>query len=264
MAKQSKDATIYDRLWDPKEYLKYYYSSDHIAGHIEDDDVPIFEHLISFLKRANRTFSKAIDFGCGPTPHHIFPVVSYAEELHFADYVPENLQEIKNWLEDKSNAHNWDLIIKDILKMEGLNPVSSQEVEKRKKLVREKVTNLKLGDLRNSHPLSDGSVYDLVLSFYCADAATNSKEEWQQYMNNLFNLVQSEGMIFIVSLDSAEEYYVEEKIFPNANVTKDDLHLVLTNNSKFDPQSIEIEVISNSDWAEDGFEGILIAHARAH
>jgi hypothetical protein len=258
MFTQDRNSTVYDRLWNPKEYLSHYYSTAYVA----DDDAAIFEHLISFLKQENKTFAKVIEFGCGPTPHHIFPLVPYLEELHFADYVPENLHEIRSWLEGNSNAHNWDMWVEYILKKEGLDRVTPEEIEQRKQLVRDKSTKLKLGDLRNSHPLSDNSVYDLVLSFFCADAATNSKSEWRQYMSHLFNLVKPGGEVFIVACDSAERYDVGEKKFPEANVTKEDFCSVFTN-SKFASDSIEIEEIPIAEWADSGFKGIIIAKARA-
>lgn len=258
MLGQELNSTVYDRLWNPKDYLSHYYSTAYVA----DDDAAIFERLISFFKQKNKTFAKVIEFGCGPTPHHIFPVVPYLEELHFADYVPENLQEITNWLEGDSNAHNWDMWIEYILKKEGLAPITPEEIDRRKKLVRNKITKFKLGDLRKSHPLSDYSVYDLVLSFFCAEAATNSKQEWQQYMSNLFSLVKPRGEVFIVASASARHYYIGKKKFPEANVTKEDFYSIFTD-SKFASDSVEIEEISTAEWADSGLKGMIIAKARA-
>ncbi|MBE9168285.1 hypothetical protein IQ238_12430 [Pleurocapsales cyanobacterium LEGE 06147] len=258
MLAQDRNSTVYDRLWNPKEYLSHYYSTAYVA----DDDAAIYEHLISFLKQENRTFAKIIDFGCGPTPHHIFPLIPYLEELHFADYVPENLQEISNWLEGNSSAHNWDMWIEYILKKEGFDSVTSKDIEHRKKLVREKSTAFKLGDLRKSHPLNDDSVYDLVLSFFCAEAATNSKQEWYKYMSNLFNLVKPEGKVFIVANAHAQHYDIGKKKFPEANVTKEDFYSIFTD-SKFAFDSVEVEEIPIAEWADSGLKAIIIAKARA-
>jgi SAM-dependent methyltransferase len=256
MLTQDRNSTAYDQLWNSKEYLNYYYSTAHVA----EDDAAIFEHLISFLQQKKRTFTKVIEFGCGPTPHHIFPIVPYLEELNFADYVPENLQEVNNWLEGNSNAHNWDMWIEYILKKEGLETVTSAEIEQRKKLIRDKSTKLKLGDVRKYHPLNDNSTYDLVVSFYCVDAATNSTREWHKYMSHLFNLVKPGGEVFIVASARAQHYDVGTNKFPEANVTKEDFYSVFTD-SNFVTDSIEIKEIPIAEWVDSGLTAIIIAKA---
>lgn len=121
-------------MWDPQEYLKQYYSQDFIP----DDEEAIQQRLVAFLKRSDRTFTRAIDVGCGPTVHLHTALAPYVGELHLADYLPDNLCAVERWLRDTPDAHNWDLKIKHVLELENDYPVSQSAIEVRKQLMRQK------------------------------------------------------------------------------------------------------------------------------
>jgi nicotinamide N-methyltransferase len=259
MLKQQRVVDVYEQLWNPQDYLQQYYATSYVA----EDEIAIFQHIISFLQNSNKFFPRAIDFGCGPTVHHAIPFVPYVAELHLADYLSSNLNEIQKWLNGDTNAHSWDMYIKGVLEIEGHKDIQVCDVEQRKQLMKEKITALKKGDLYHPHPLEDGSIYDLVTSFYCADAATSSKSEWRMFMKNLFNLVAPGGTIILSAVRSCRRYAAGEKYFPSANVNEKDLASVFSSSAfNFDPRSIEISVVSISEWVNEGFDSILIAKAQ--
>ncbi len=259
MPKQQRVMDIYEQLWNPQDYLQQYYATSHVT----EDENAIFQHVISSLQRSNKVFPRAIDFGCGPTVHHAIPLAPYVGELHLADYLPSNLNEIQKWLSGDTNAHSWDVYIKGLLEMEGSKDIQVCDIEQRKQLMKERITVLKQGDLRHAHPLKDGSVYDLVTSFYCADSATASKREWRIFMKNLFNLVAPGGTIVISALRNCRRYTAGEKCFPSANVNEKDLAALFSSSDfNFDPRSTEISIISISEWMDEGFDSILIAKAQ--
>lgn len=251
------NSNIYDELWTPQEYLRQYYSQDSIP----DDEEAVYQRLIPYLKREGRKFARAIDFGCGPTVHLLSPLAPWVEEIHLADYLPGNLREVQKWLQAEEGAHNWDINIRRALEIEGGIPPSQAEVETRKNLLRRKVTALKQCDLRQSHPLGDGGVYDLLLSAYCVDAATDSTDEWRRLIGNLLTLCADGGTIVLLSARKSQYYKLGDNEFPNAEVDEEDIAAVLAA-AGFAPPRTAIEVVPIKSWADAGINSVVITIAR--
>lgn len=245
----------YDRDWNPREYLRQYYSQDFIP----DDEEAIYQHVIAHLQSKGRRFARALDFGCGPTVHHLTPLAPWVEEIHLADYLPDNLQEVRKWLRAEADAHDWDNKIRRVLEIETQGNVSEEAIEARKLLLRGKVKALKPCDVRQSQPLGDGLVYDLVFSAYCVDAATDSKQEWQQLMGNLLRLCADGGTVVLLSARNSRRYQVDDKFFPEASVDESDIAAALV--AGFDPLHTQIEVVPIKTWAKLAFDSIVIAIA---
>ena len=164
---------IYDQRWNAQAYLRQYYSQDFIP----DDEEAIQQRLVAYLQRSGKTFARAIDVGCGPTVHLHTALAPYVNELHLADYLPENLRAVEQWLRDEPEAHNWDGNIEYVLALETQAQVTPDAIAARKRLMRQKVTALKHCDVRQPHPLGEPADYDLVLSAYCVDAATDAQPQ---------------------------------------------------------------------------------------
>ncbi|MFN0119421.1 MAG: hypothetical protein ACKV2V_02850, partial [Blastocatellia bacterium] len=109
-------------------------------------------------------------------------------------------------------------------------------------------------------PLSDGAVYDLVLSAYCVDAATANKDEWRRLMGNLLTLCADGGMVVLLSARNSQRYQVDDKFFPEASVDETDIAAALAA-AGFDPRQTQIEAVPVKTWAELAFDGIVIAIA---
>ncbi|GAB4384276.1 MAG: hypothetical protein Kow00121_47520 [Elainellaceae cyanobacterium] len=247
---------LYQQLWSPQEYLSQYYSTDYIT----DDEKAIFKFIVGWLKQSQKTFNCSIDFGCGCTLHHVMPLLSYVKEIHMADYLPENLKEIRKWLDKEATAHSWDVYLHGVLEVEWGQQVSESEVKRLKQELSHKITKLKLGDIRLRHPLNDGSTYDLVTSFYCAEAVTSSRVEWQDLISNLCQLVATGGTLLLSAVRNCHFYKVMDKQFPVAYINENDFKPILIQNG-FDPNQIEVEVVRIAEWAEQGFDGICIVKA---
>jgi hypothetical protein len=243
--------------WCAKEYLQQYYAT----AAIPSDELAIYNAVLPYLQTARPHFARALDFGCGPTVHHVIPFIPYVQELHLADYVPENLAAIQHWLQGDPEAHNWDMYIKGVLQLEGAAHPGSLALDLRKTHMRRKITQLKQGNLHWPHPLADQATYPLVLSFYCADSATASKAEWRLFMRRLFRLVEPGGTLILAALHNATQYTVGTRYFPSAQVTEHDLSAVLRDEN-FDEATLDLRVVPVTEWAADGFERIIIARAQ--
>jgi NNMT/PNMT/TEMT family len=256
-AAQLDPQVTYQDRWNAKEYLQHYYAPTHVA----DDDLVIFRELVSFFKIKGRFYQSALEYGCGPTPHHAFPVIPHVGELHFADYLEENLQEIEAWLGGAKDAHNWDLWLGHTLFLEtGRQPLLS-EIRDRKEMLRTKTTAILKGDLRATPIVQGDRRYDLITSFFCVDAATTAKDEWFMFMKRLIGLAKPGADVFLVSCREAGHYSVGSKTFPEANVYAEDF-LQVFHELPLVSDSIEVRSVPIQAWADSGFAGILIATAR--
>ncbi|MBI1760811.1 MAG: hypothetical protein HYR56_05170 [Acidobacteria bacterium] len=260
----NKQPNIYDQHWDARAYLRHYYSQ----AFIPDDEEAIYQRLIPYFQQrgqqraqhGGRRFARALDFGCGPTLHHLNLLAPWADELHAADYLPGNLQEIQRWLRAEPEAHDWDLKIRRVIEVETQAAVTDAMLAARKALLRQRLTTLKPCDVRQADPLGDGSQYDLLFSAYCVDAASDSAAEWRLWMQNLLTLCRDDGVVLLVSSSKARQYRIGNQLFPEANIDANDMSAALLA-AGFSPQRIRLETVAIKDWAEDAFNAITIAIA---
>lgn len=246
----------YDRDWNPRAYLRQYYSQ----AFIPDDEEAIYQRLIAYLQRRGRVFARALDFGCGPTVHLLTPLAPWVTEMHLADYLPGNLAEVGKWLRAEADAHDWDNKIRRALEIETRGAVSDEALAARKRLLRGQVTALKHCDVRQPQPLGAAAVYDLVLSAYCVDAATSDKDEWRRWLGHLLTLCATGGTVVLVSARKSAQYQVGDQLFPEASVDETDIAAALAA-AGFDPGRILIEAVPLKTWADVAFDGIVIAMA---
>lgn len=247
---------IYQQQWNPKEYLKQYYCTDHV----EDDELENFKFLSTFLQTTEKSFQRCLDFGCGCTLHHMMPLAPYVSEIHLADYMASNLEEIQDWLDESPTAHDWDVYFRGVLDLEGRDLVSEESLAKRKSELRGKITSLELANIRNKLPLGKNVAYELVTSYYCADAVASSKEEWKTMIDNLSTLVAPGGTLVMSVMRHCNFYKIGDKQFPAAYVDETDIAHVLRHNG-FDMEKSDIQAVQVDDWAEEGFNGICLVRA---
>lgn len=240
--------------WVPHEYLEQYYSTEEIA---EDEEV-IYGFIQEFIRKEAPQFEAMLEFGCGPTIHHLIPFVPYIKKVTLADYRVDNLAEIKNWITDKDNAHDWSTYIRGALKIE--NNTDQESVNKRTQLIKSRIIELVQGDVFQKFPLGTEKTFPLVTSFYCVECATGSKEEWRRLMQNLFSLVAPGGWLIMSALRNAKRYKVKNKYFPSANINENDIEKALETNG-FSRDSIDVQAHSIAMWATEGFDSIIISKA---
>jgi hypothetical protein len=246
---------LYETLWQPKEYLRQYYETPFVA----DDEQANFEFIMRHLRQSGKTFTRAIEVGCGPTLHHACSFVPYVEELHLADYLPDNLREIEKWLNQATDAHNWEIYLRGILELES-DSVSAADLQLRQQQLRDKITQLKQIDLRHSPSPENEAAYDLVFSYYCAEAITPSKTEWQTLMRHLCGLLAPGGTLYLTAMRHCKSYDVMDKCFPTACIDEFNLADVLKDNG-FAPAKTDIQVVQIQEWAEQGFDSICLVRA---
>lgn len=243
--------------WDPQAYLRDYYSF------IEPDELETIRYEVEVLRSIlGREKPRMIEIGCGPTLHHVFPVVPYVRRVDLAEYIPDNLGAISRWVDREEGRHDWRSFIAYTLQCEGLAEPTESDILARKRLTRKKIGHMLSLDLGKPNPLGVQfrESYPVVASWYCADSATDDQAQWEYYMRNIASLVAPGGVLVTAALRKTSAYRVGDRYFPSANVDEHDLARVLK--LDFAPESITIEARELNGHEEQGYSGILLAHAR--
>lgn len=237
--------------WNPADYLTDYYA------YVQKDE----QHTLKFLVREFKKITGqpvALEFGIGPTLHHVLPLSPHVREIHVTDYLPANLNEIRKWQAEDTSAHNWRAFTEVVLNLEGFSVPTLQDIYQREALTRQRITQHFIGDAACSHPISAEGKYEVVLSCYCADSATDDKATWGRYMRNILSFLRPGGFFITAALRNCSHYKVGDKYFPSANVNEADFE-DLFQRLDFDMSRTTIEVQYVPEHKDAGFESIVLA-----
>jgi hypothetical protein len=239
--------------WNPQDYNQEYYAE------IMPDERFAMEWLVESMQKVP-SVPVALDFGCGPTVHHTFPIVPRVREIHLAEYLPANRAEVEKWLAADANAHDWREFTLETLRLEGNPTPSDSEVREREREARERITRVFPGDAGDSNPLGPDArgFYPLVTSHYCAEGATNDKETWRLYMRNIASLVKPGGTLILSACGAAEFYCVGNRYFPCAGVNGQD---VLASLGDLGFTDIDLRIRSVPDHSPQGYSSVIFARA---
>ena len=244
---------VYERHWRASAYLQQYYSGDPSS-----DEVANARFACRELRSLGRRFSSALEFGCGPTVHHLVNWMGYVDRVRMTDFLPENLVEVRRWLEVDSEAFDWDPWLRGMVAAEDgapAGPALEAEVALRKRQMRSSVTSVGTGDVRCENPLGDGETFDLVGSWYCLECLGGSRDEWRDYLANLLRLLKPGGVLLLGALRRASEYQVLDRAFPVTPVDERDFAEVLPSLG-VDPGELRIEAVQTPEFTSQGFDGI--------
>ena len=240
-------ADVYDRLWQPKAYLRQYYATSHVA---EDEQANI-AFARRLFQEAKRTFPLALEVGCGPTLHHAMLLAPYVGELHLADYLAGNLAEISESLAGNVGAHDWGVYLG------GLRQIEGGAADDRWHLLQERVSRLIQMDLRQPQ----SGAYDLVASYYCAECVASTQLEWRQCLASLAGLLSPGGVLLLGVVRRCRSYNICGTVFPASSIDEEDLAGILPSLG-FDQATIVIEAVPVAEWSEQGFDGICCVWAQ--
>jgi NNMT/PNMT/TEMT family len=209
----------FDTEWVARDYLADYYRV------VEPDERETIAYFADAIKDA-AVGEAILVFGTGPTLHHVFLAAPSASEIHLADYLPANLEEIERWRTRAPAAHDWRPFVRYTLQCEGLRAPTDEQITRREELTRSKITRLLQVDARRPVPLDQH--YATVISAYCADSATDDRATWETLMANITALVAPDDLFLTAALRRCRSYVVGDKRFPSASVDEHDMRRVLT------------------------------------
>ncbi len=245
--------------WQAQDYFKTYYSEV-----VLPDEQAVLAYQIETLKRVGHTFGRGLEYGCGPTLHRAIAAARSAFRIDMADWLPDNLAQVREWVAATSANTDWNRFTGYILACESRDEaVDVSRIQRREEQTRKVIRNLHVSDARWRHPLGPQrqGFYDLMVSGFCLDAVSNEKAVWQRCMSNVLSTLQENGLLILHALYRCKAYKVGERMFPGADLSEDDLVESLLANG-FTRRSMDVHVIPCPDNIRYGYGGILVASAR--
>lgn len=240
-------------------YLKTYYMQPPTA-----DEVAVSKFLIrEFAKRVPT--GRFIELGCGPTLHHVFPFAPHVKEVHLADYLEDNLEQLRLWKAASPRAHDWSQYAAMTLRHEGLED-SPNAVAERQRLARERIAEILHCDLKQDTPHDRRGQYDGVGCFYCTEEIGISLPEWRRVLANAAAYLRPGGTLYMACLAEMDHYTVRDSsgtefAYPCANLRPDDVSGALADlGFKSGATTIEITKIEHPDC---GLTAALVIAAQA-
>jgi hypothetical protein len=239
--------------WQPAEYLREYYRD------VEADERFLLEFLVE-VAREIPPVSVALDFGCGPTVHRLFPLVPRVDEFHLAEYLPLNRGAVAGWVAADTEAHDWSPFARETLLLEGDLDPSDTRVVLREQATRERIREIVAADAGEIDPLGRErrAFYPLVTTHYCADSATDDRETWGRYMRNIAGLVRPGGHFIVSALGGSSRYRVGSSWFPGASVTARDVQGFL---EAAGFSGIDLRERAVPDRTDQGYGSVIFARA---
>lgn len=246
--------------WNPAEYLRDYFDS------LKPDEEATLQFLVSRLKIISNDYKIAnvpiLDFGSGPLVIHGIAAIPYSNEIHFADYLQQNIFEIKKWLEKSTNAFNWKKFTYYILKLEGnVNP-SDADVVEREEAVRNAVIELHYCNADHFPPITTNNMakYKILISTFCSESATSDRATWQKYLRNIINMVDTGGHLLLASLKGADYYRVGKERFPCTSIDEKDIIEVLKSEN-YSMEDLYIHTVDLPQCRDLGYNSAIFIHA---
>jgi hypothetical protein len=242
-----------------RSFTRHYMETFYRDKPATNDERAVLKFLVKHLAHQGRT-AAVLEVGCGPTVHHILPLVPYASELHMADYLPENLEEVRRWVENAPDAYQWHQYTALVLEFErGEAPASA--IEEREAQARAKVRRLLPCDLTTPHILIQPVTYDIVTAFYCTEEVGVDIAAWEGVMTNLCRTVAPGGMLYLSCLRNTDHYLVGDTRYPCARITEADLRRVLPALG-FDMRHSVVEGKAVENQEDEGVFGVVLVAAR--
>ena len=240
--------------WQASDYFKTYYSEV-----VLPDEQVVLAYQIETLSRAEHKFGRALEYGCGPTLHRAIAASRYVFRIDMADWLPDNLVQVREWVNSTSANVDWNRFTHYILGCEGEIP-DSRCIARREEQTRKVIRNLHVSDARWRHPLGPDreGFYDLLISGFCLDAVSSDQSVWRSCMSNVLSTLQEGGLLILHSLYRCKAYKVGNRMFPGADIAEDDLVEALLANG-FARTSMDVRVIPCPDNVQYGYAGILVA-----
>ena len=239
--------------WNAKEYNKEYYSEITLDGRF------LMEWVAESVALSPEV-PLAIEFGSGPTILHMLPLAPKVREIHVAEYLAPNREEIQSWLERDPDVHDWGIFSEDFLRMEGNADPTDADIRQREELLRERITKVMPGDAYHDDPVGEAgrARYPLVLSLCCADSATDNKDTWRLFMKNIASLIAPGGMWVISACGEHSFYKVGDRVFPGASISGKDMLSCLL---ELGFRDVDVRMREVPDSSEQGFGCTILARA---
>jgi len=208
-----------------------------------------------------------LDFGSGPTIYSVISAVTKVERLVLSDYVAANREELALWQRNDPQSFDWTPFVETALRLEGIEPTAAA-IAQRQAEIRAKIADIRFCDAALDWPLPGWTEpFDVLVSNSCADAATDDRTTWQQYLKNILTCLKPGGTLILSAVKGADFGDVTEALsepnpdsqyFPTVNIGEADLEEALI---AAGCATVAIETVP-ADRPTRKYQGLMMASAR--
>ncbi|HJW84338.1 MAG TPA: guanitoxin biosynthesis pre-guanitoxin forming N-methyltransferase GntF, partial [Anaerolineae bacterium] len=172
-----------------------------------------------------------------PTLYSVLALAGKAASVHFTDFVPSALADVRRWLAGEPGAHNWSPYTRTILELEGAPGVNGA-VAHREATLRQKMTHVTECDARTTTMLDESHPpYDVVAAHHCLDVAARDTTDFKRMVRTLAEMLAPRGM-FLLSVTTGTTWYtVDGSVFPCLDLSAEQVRESLIE-ARLDPQRI--------------------------
>nr|XP_060643407.1 indolethylamine N-methyltransferase-like [Anolis sagrei ordinatus] len=160
----------------------------------------------SAVDKLHKTFSKGgirgdtlIDIGSGPTIYQHVSACEYFKEIIASDFLEQNREEIKKWLNKDPDAYDWSLVLQYVCELEGDREKWREREEKLRKTIKQVLPC----DATLTNPFDPLVIppADCLLSTFALEVACKDHSVYRSVVKNLGALVKPGGhLIFAATL----------------------------------------------------------------
>jgi hypothetical protein len=183
--------------FNPLDYLEEYYT--------DDDADPENEFLLNFFHNVYGQMPKQktlLEVGGGPVIYPLISASSKVDEIVFSEFIEENRQAVKNWIQKDPSAFDWSPYFKMIAEMECTSP---EMVEER---LRSRIKKIIKCDITKPNPLAPVAKknFDVLSINFCPESITDDEKSYAEWMKNIVSLLKPSGIIVMTLIRNARYY----------------------------------------------------------
>ena len=235
-------------VFDAREYLRRYFTSPSAEDRF----------TLMFWVEQIRDLPQGVcvlEYGGGPTLYSVLALARKAASVHFADFVPGALADVRRWLAGEPGAHDWSPYTNTILELEGA-PGINGAVAHREATLRQKMTHVTECDARTATMLDEPRPpYDVVAAHHCLDVAARDMADFRRMVRTLTEMLAPRGL-FLLSVTTGTTWYtVDGSVFPCLDLSAEQVRKSLIE-AGLDPQRI---YQASMPVEGDEYSGVLLS-----
>ncbi|XP_065273253.1 nicotinamide N-methyltransferase-like [Emys orbicularis] len=201
-----------EKLFDPNDYLKTYYSFDSTSS--EKNDILMF-----LLRNFFKTFildgvkgNTLIRIGNAPTIFELLSACESFKEIIVTNYMDRNCQELEKWLKKEPGAFDWTPVVKYACELEGDRKKWAEKEEKFRRTVKQVLEC----DVSKFNPVTFASLppADCLLLCHCLEATCNDLSTYRAALKNVSSLLKPGGHLLMVTTMKCNYYMTGQHKFP--------------------------------------------------
>ncbi|XP_044853166.1 nicotinamide N-methyltransferase-like [Mauremys mutica] len=201
-----------EKLFDPKEFLKTYYSFDSTSS--EKNDILMF-----LLRNFFKTFildgvkgNTLIHIGGGPSICELLSACESFQEIIVTNHTDRNCQELQKWLKKEPGAFDWTPLVKYVCELEGDRKKWAEKEQKLQRTVKQVLEC----DVTKFNPVTFASLppADCLFLYHSLEAICKDLSAYRAGLKNVSSLLKPGGHLLIVTTMKCSHVVVGQHKFP--------------------------------------------------